>query len=331
MGQLDSERGAAGHAQTADRSAGNECSSGSRKCHTRSEQDSVRAVRAPVARDGLCFRLDLRRGSRIRTESDRHRVRSPSSLHYSHVLLTPPPLRSSGTPPSSLRGSAWRGKTAIVYERLASLSMLPVRLPRTTRLQRSSLLLDHHAAPRPPPPRLSVAQRPVRELPPRRTLHASRPAHALGFKLPEPSNEPLAGTVADGSGPPWLFLLQVLVGLPTALWAYKVRGLFLLDLFDANVELKRWYTPLHNTVPHAGPLPATGHLPPLRPTRNARRTGPSPNRQPRSQGGPTTERRTKSMAPAYGQFARDRGRMEKRKSGRAGRTGASCRDCLPPG
>lgn len=122
----------------------------------------------------------------------------------------------------------------------ASLPMLPVRLPRPTRLQRPSLLLVHYAAPRQPPPRFSVAQRPLRELPPRRNFHASRPAHALGFKLPEPSNEPLAGTVADGSGPPWLFLLQVLVALPTALWAYKVRGLFLLDLSDANVELKRW-------------------------------------------------------------------------------------------
>ncbi|KAG0663092.1 hypothetical protein C6P46_002935 [Rhodotorula mucilaginosa] len=107
--------------------------------------------------------------------------------------------------------------------------MLPVRLPRPTRLQRSSLLLDHHAAPRPPPPHLSVAQRPVRHLPPRRNLHASRPTRALGFKLPEPSNEPLAGTVADGSGPPWLFLLQVLVGLPTALWAYKCLMLVLFQ------------------------------------------------------------------------------------------------------
>lgn len=41
------------------------------------------------------------------------------------------------------------------------------------------------------------------------------------FGLPTPSNEPLAGTI-DGSGPPWLFLLQVFLGLPTLLWAYKV-------------------------------------------------------------------------------------------------------------
>lgn len=123
----------------------------------------------------------------------------------------------------------------------ASLPMLPVRLPRPTRLQRSSLLLDHHAAPRPPPPHLSVAQRPVRHLPPRRNLHASRPTRALGFKLPEPSNEPLAGTVADGSGPPWLFLLQVLVGLPTALWAYKVRRPALAPRLSKNARPDRNY------------------------------------------------------------------------------------------
>ncbi|GAA5860229.1 hypothetical protein JCM3774_000350 [Rhodotorula dairenensis] len=60
-----------------------------------------------------------------------------------------------------------------------------------------------------------------RQLPSHRGFHASRPARLFGLRLPEPTNEPLAGTVADGSGPPWFFLLQVLVGLPAALWAYK--------------------------------------------------------------------------------------------------------------
>ncbi|GAA5991541.1 hypothetical protein JCM10908_005752 [Rhodotorula pacifica] len=54
-------------------------------------------------------------------------------------------------------------------------------------------------------------------------------ASLFGLKLPEPSNEPLAGTIADGAGPPWFFLLQVLVGLPTALWAYKCLMLVLFQ------------------------------------------------------------------------------------------------------
>jgi hypothetical protein len=44
----------------------------------------------------------------------------------------------------------------------------------------------------------------------------------FGLSLPTPSNEPLAGT--DGSSPPWLFILQVFLGLPTLLWFYKVRS-----------------------------------------------------------------------------------------------------------
>lgn len=43
-----------------------------------------------------------------------------------------------------------------------------------------------------------------------------------------PSNEPLAGTDGIG-GPPWLFLLQVAVGLPFALWFYKVCLLLFFD------------------------------------------------------------------------------------------------------
>ncbi|GAA6041666.1 hypothetical protein JCM8097_003070 [Rhodosporidiobolus ruineniae] len=56
------------------------------------------------------------------------------------------------------------------------------------------------------------------------------------LRLPEPSNEPLAGTGAlDGageavaSGVPWLFLLGTIVGLPTALWAYKCLLLILFQ------------------------------------------------------------------------------------------------------
>lgn len=43
----------------------------------------------------------------------------------------------------------------------------------------------------------------------------------FGFSFPTASNEPLAGTI-DGSGPPFLFILQVFIGLPVVLWAYKV-------------------------------------------------------------------------------------------------------------
>lgn len=42
----------------------------------------------------------------------------------------------------------------------------------------------------------------------------------FGLSLPTPTNEPLAGT--DGSSPPWLFIFQVFLGLPTLLWFYKV-------------------------------------------------------------------------------------------------------------
>ncbi|KAL8281233.1 hypothetical protein RQP46_006267 [Phenoliferia psychrophenolica] len=57
-----------------------------------------------------------------------------------------------------------------------------------------------------------TARPPVRRSDSRRTL--------FGISLPTPSNEPLAGTI-DGSGPPWLFILQVALALPTALWTYK--------------------------------------------------------------------------------------------------------------
>ncbi|GAA5905378.1 hypothetical protein JCM6882_003142 [Rhodosporidiobolus microsporus] len=73
----------------------------------------------------------------------------------------------------------------------------------------------------------------------RRRLHSSPPslfrpsppALVFGLQLPEPSNEPLAGTLgeAGASGPPWLFLLQVVVGLPAALWAYKCLMLVLFQ------------------------------------------------------------------------------------------------------
>ncbi|GAA5830554.1 hypothetical protein JCM11251_002513 [Rhodosporidiobolus azoricus] len=76
-------------------------------------------------------------------------------------------------------------------------------------------------------------------LPSRRALHSSPPTLfrpssrtlLFGLKLPEPSNEPLAGTIAEVgvSGPPWLFLLQLVVGLPAALWAYKCLMLVLFQ------------------------------------------------------------------------------------------------------
>ena len=65
-----------------------------------------------------------------------------------------------------------------------------------------------------------------------RLRHSPRPSPRpqqrrplFGLSFPTPSNEPLAGTL-DGSGPPWLFLAQVIFGLPTALWTYKVRSAF---------------------------------------------------------------------------------------------------------
>ncbi|GAA5971349.1 hypothetical protein JCM11641_008318 [Rhodosporidiobolus odoratus] len=54
-----------------------------------------------------------------------------------------------------------------------------------------------------------------------RHFHPCPPRRLFGLHLPEPSNEPLAGTGVDASGPPWVFLLQVVLGLPTALWLYK--------------------------------------------------------------------------------------------------------------
>lgn len=57
-----------------------------------------------------------------------------------------------------------------------------------------------------------------------RPFHSTSPARLFGLRLPEPSNEPLAGTGGDASGPPWLFLAQVVLGLPAALWAYKARS-----------------------------------------------------------------------------------------------------------
>lgn len=45
----------------------------------------------------------------------------------------------------------------------------------------------------------------------------------LSLSLPTPSNLPLAGTGAPGSGgPPWLLIAKVVVALPAALWIYKV-------------------------------------------------------------------------------------------------------------
>ncbi|GAA5924295.1 alpha/beta hydrolase [Sporobolomyces koalae] len=53
----------------------------------------------------------------------------------------------------------------------------------------------------------------------RRSFCATRPSQLFGLSFPTPSNDPLAGTV-DGSVP-ILFILQVVVGLPAALWFYK--------------------------------------------------------------------------------------------------------------
>ncbi|GAA5892107.1 hypothetical protein JCM8208_001435 [Rhodotorula glutinis] len=65
--------------------------------------------------------------------------------------------------------------------------------------------------------------------PHQRPFHSTSSARLFGLRLPEPSNEPLAGTAGDASGPPWLFLAEVLVGLPTALWAYKCLMLVLFQ------------------------------------------------------------------------------------------------------
>lgn len=53
----------------------------------------------------------------------------------------------------------------------------------------------------------------------------------FGFSFPTASNEPLAGTI-DGSGPPFLFILQVFIGLPVVLWAYKVSSKLYYQFFN---------------------------------------------------------------------------------------------------
>ncbi|GAA6057388.1 hypothetical protein JCM3770_000739 [Rhodotorula araucariae] len=65
--------------------------------------------------------------------------------------------------------------------------------------------------------------------PPKRCFRSSPTPCLFGLKLPEPSNEPLAGTLPDSGGPPWLFLLQVVLGLPAALWIYKCLMLVLFQ------------------------------------------------------------------------------------------------------
>ncbi|GAA5819991.1 hypothetical protein JCM10212_005638 [Sporobolomyces blumeae] len=54
-----------------------------------------------------------------------------------------------------------------------------------------------------------------------RPFHSTAPSRLFGLSLPVPSNDPLAGTTPDAAGPPILFILQVIVGLPAVLWAYK--------------------------------------------------------------------------------------------------------------
>ncbi|GAA5979046.1 hypothetical protein JCM5350_004215 [Sporobolomyces pararoseus] len=51
-------------------------------------------------------------------------------------------------------------------------------------------------------------------------FHSSPPRQVFGLKLPTPSNEPLAGTVA-GDGIPFLLILEVVLALPITLWLYK--------------------------------------------------------------------------------------------------------------
>ncbi|GAA5969273.1 hypothetical protein JCM21900_005023, partial [Sporobolomyces salmonicolor] len=66
-------------------------------------------------------------------------------------------------------------------------------------------------------------------LPYQRRFHPSPRRQLFGWSLPVPSNDPLAGTTPDASGPPWLFVLQVFVGLPAVLWAYKCLMLVLFQ------------------------------------------------------------------------------------------------------
>ncbi|GAA5849716.1 hypothetical protein JCM9279_001991 [Rhodotorula babjevae] len=78
-------------------------------------------------------------------------------------------------------------------------------------------------------PRLAPAVVPRAPSPHARAIHSTSPVRLFGLRLPEPSNEPLAGTGGDASGPPWLFLAEVLLGLPAALWAYKCLMLVLFQ------------------------------------------------------------------------------------------------------
>lgn len=97
---------------------------------------------------------------------------------------------------------------------------------------------------------------------PRIALHNPWIVRRTIFGLPTPSNEPLAGTV-DGSGPPYLFLLGVLVGFPTVLWAYKVRSPPRGSVMQAEIVL--------SIVPHDDCFPTKHHLPSFRPSRKPQR------------------------------------------------------------
>jgi len=85
------------------------------------------------------------------------------------------------------------------------------KLHRMSKIHNCGLLLGKMARPRLGPVlvgrRESVARRSV-----------------FGWSFPTPSNLPLAGTTTDGSGPPLLLIAQVIIGLPTILWTYKVTN-----------------------------------------------------------------------------------------------------------
>ncbi|KAJ8296659.1 hypothetical protein OF846_001007 [Rhodotorula toruloides] len=121
----------------------------------------------------------------------------------------------------------------------------------------------------PPVPPSLVSSRPFSSTSSRR---------ALWGWLPDPSNEPLAGTGLGSGGPPWLFVLEVLIGLPTALWVYKC---IMLVLFQRKVIYMPWLPPGSRDEPLSA-VTATGEMGDMRvkEVRIVRNAGTPLNRLP---------------------------------------------------
>lgn len=145
------------------------------------------------------------------------------------------------------KSTAWRGSTSSSSRRRPLLTSSLLTFARSNALAaRVSLSLARMLSRR--PARVGVAslrlapplrpQLSPRRVPPQPVVSRGRQLR-IGersvFGLPTPSNEPLAGTI-DGSGPPWLFLLQVFLGLPALLWAYKVSYPFVSFQFSQSAQ-----------------------------------------------------------------------------------------------